>query len=240
MKKIGYLFIGLLMMGFGINGVFAKEAPTFSSTFQVTNVDSDTINISAIVKNTVTTCNDTGVKNGYVYIYLNSDEIFTPANLSGIATYRNYNETTQNFTDLNVLCSYDSTEKAIKCNFGRVTTPSLINYSDCKDEMKINFTADMCAGKADCSVKIAVKGEAIDYNNGNPISISGGTTTLHEKTYTCSSSTVNNSTSNPINDTTVVENPNTLDSTSMYFIIGLVSFIFMCVLLKPNKKSIKA
>lgn len=244
MKKLSYLCLGLLGMVLGLGGIEAKDAPTFTSTLTVTPGSNNTINVAATIKNTVGTCNDTGVKHGKVYIYLQDDELFEPTGITGV--YRNYNEANQEFTESSSLCSYDGLEHAVVCNFGRVSaTPALINYSDCKDEMRINFSADYCDGKTDCNIRVVVKGEAIDYNSGSPMSISSGITTLHEKSFTCNGSTQQTPiASNPIGETqltdtpnqdVVTENPNTADNISLYFGVGLISFILMCVCLTPKK-----
>lgn len=252
MKKLKYLFIGLLVGTMGIGLVEAKSNPTFTTSLNVTKEnDSDIINIETVVKNSSTLCDGVGLKSGKVYIYLDENIVERATEIEGV--YRNYNESTGEYTEENVLCSYDGANHRVGCTFGRnVTNPALIAYSDCKDELIVTFKTELCEGANNCDIKVEVEGEAIDYNNGNPTSISNGVKVMSTKNFDCGSTdtpntpneTPNQPEDNPNNqekpeDTPTYEpdeNPNTVDSIEAYMLIGALSLMFIITLITIKKK----
>lgn len=255
MKKIKYLFISLLVGIFGMTMVEAKENPTFTTTLGVTKENgSDVINVEAVVKNTSTINDGVGLKSGKVYIYLDQNIVKRATEITGV--YRNYNEATNTFTEENILCSYDGANHRVICTFGRiVTNPALVDYSDYKDELVVTFKTELCEGSTNCDIKVEVEGEAIDYNNGNPTSLSNGVKIMATKNFDCSSTispdappqtpTEPEETPNTPNitpdDTPTYEpneNPNTVDSIEAYILIGTLSLILIMTLVTIKKKKL--
>lgn len=244
MKKVNYLFLSLLMCVLSIGLVEAKSDPTYSIDLNVTKISgTDNIAINAIVKNTATTCDGVGLKQGKVYFYLDENIVAKATNISGI--YRNYDESTGEFTESAVACSYDGANHRVACSFGR-TESNLVNYSDCKDELAVTFETSLCEGSTDCDIKVEVFGEPIDYNNGNPTSL-GSAKTVSTNDFTCNSKvTTPNTPTTPSNPTTPdngndntyepEENPNTIDNGVVYMLLGTLSLVLIATVIMVNKK----
>jgi len=250
MKKMKYLIMTLLVGVLGIGMVEAKSNPTFTADLEVTKkTGSDTINIEAVIKNSATTCNDVGLRDGKVYIYLDENIVKKPISVIGI--YRDYDEGTGTYLEAAVPCSYDGANHRVECAFGRQeVNPAIVNYSDCKDELVITFETELCAGSDNCDIKVEVQGESIDYNNGKPTSISNGVKTMMTKNFDCNSqidepTTPNNPTTpnKPSTPTTPDEptyepdeNPNTIDNGLLYILMGALSLILIGATMALNKK----
>ena len=247
MKKMKYLIMTVLVGVLGIGMVEAKSNPTFTADLEVTKkTGSDTINIEAVIKNSATTCNGVGLKQGKVYIYLDENLVKRASSITGI--YRDYDEGTGTFSEEPVLCSYDGANHRVACSFGRTnTSPALVDYSDCKDELVITFETELCAGSDNCDIKVEVQGESIDYNNGKPTSISNGVKTMMTKNFDCNSQidepTTPNEPNKPSTPTTPDEptyepdeNPNTFDNGLLYILMGALSLILIGATMALNKK----
>lgn len=253
MKKFRYLFTSILMLVLSITMVEAKEAPKFTTSLKVTKANgSDTIHVEAIIKNAATSCNGVGLRNGKAYIYL--DENIVKSATAITAVYRDYNETTGNFSTSNKSCSYDGTSHRVICDFGRtISNPvPLLSYSDCKDELVVNFDTELCESSDNCNIKVTVEGIAVDYNNGNPTDISSGTQVMASKNFDCDSTVVDNPTPTepdtptepntpvePDNNYEPEENPNTVDNGMLYMLLGTLSLVLMIttVVVNKNKKN---
>ena len=257
MKTVKYLFMSLLVGTLGIGVIEAKSNPTFTSSLNVTNVSgTDRIKVEAVVKNSTTTCDGIGLKSGKVYIYLDENIVERASSIEGV--YKNYLETTNGFSKENVICSYDGSRHRVGCTFGRnITNPALVAYSDCKDELVITFETALCEGSTNCDIRVDVEGEAIDYNNGKPISISNGVQTMMSENFNCNSTSTNppidtpvetptepeeneptNNPTIPDNDTIYEpnENPNTMDNGTLYMLIATLSLVLIVTTINVKKK----
>lgn len=253
MKKVKYLFMSLLVGTFGMTMVEAKQNPTFTTSLGVTKVTgSDTINIEAVVKNSGDFCDGVGLKSGEVYIYLDENLVKRATNITGI--YKDYNENTQSFSSKNVICSYDGENHRVGCIFGKnISSPALIAYSDCKDELVVTFETELCAGSEDCNIRVEVEGQSVDYNNGSPIAISSGVEVMSSKNFDCNSTLTNTPTQTPQepDDEPTVdipnnepeypsyepeENPNTIDNGTLYMLIATLSLVLIVTTINVKKK----
>lgn len=231
MKKVRYLFMGLLVSVLGVSLVEAAGEPKFNIDVTPTVNEDNTVNIKVVVKNDGTS--SYGMKDGKVYINLDSNLIKRATNLAGgnflSGIFKDYNETTDQYTESNVTCSYNGTEHQVICIYGKDTT-SLVAYSGPKDEFEFEFKTELCAGSNDCQISVKVEGQAIDED--------GATTRVEAtKNANCISNTpIDPGNSNNGTPNEPIENPNTVDNGIIYMLVGTLSLVLIMTVLTVNKK----
>lgn len=248
MKKVKYLVLGIFAGILGLGSVNAAGLTHSIDLNTTKETGTDNIHIEVLVKNS--TVEGAGLKDGKVYVYLDENIVESVQGPTGV--YRDYDEATGEFSESNVLCSYDGVNHRVICSFGRTESDlNFVNYSDSKDELSIAFDATLCEGSTNCDIKVEVFGAktySVSGSDGEMIDgVTGGydksSSTQATKNFDCNASltnpeTPNNPTTpeNPENNYEPEENPNTIDNGVVYMLLGTLSLVLIATIIVVNKK----